>query len=575
MAKTGIMASDDWLSFPDLPRAELDQTLGELMRIAGDVLKTQGRLRALLRANQAVAQQLDLPTVLRTIVEVAVELVGAEYGALGVISPNGGLEQFIHVGMPTETADLIGHLPEGHGLLGALIDDPRPITVPHLAEDERSAGFPAHHPTMESFLGVPITVRDAVYGNLYLTNSSNGEFSEADEELAIALAATAGFAIDNARLFAETVRARAWAAATAEVTAALVSTDQSDTVALLSARILELSGADLVFVSLRTDDPNNLFVAVAQGVGAAEIEGITYPIAGSVAGTVIEGGQPRLIAEDEFSSGARNSTLVLGPTMSVPLLARGGILGALTVSRAPGSIPFNSSDLELVADFAGQASVAMELADARADKQRMALLEDRSRIARDLHDHVIQQLFATGLRLQSLIGGLPAGPTAVGIDESITNIDLAISQIRTAIFALSSTQSAQGDTVRHRIIDLVNELGGALENEPQLAFAGPVDTAITGALSDDVLAVIRETLTNTVKHSQARSVSISVTVERGAVSIAIVDDGVGIPPDGRRSGLANIRERAASNSGKLEIDSAPGRTSIVWTGRYAAEEEDH
>lgn len=564
------MSPHDSLSFPDFPRAELDRTLADLVTIAGNILKTQGRLRALLRANQAVSQQLDLPTVLRTIVEVAVELVGAEYGALGVISPSGGLEEFIHVGMPQETVAVIGHLPEGHGLLGALIDDPQPIKLPHLSEDPRSAGFPAEHPKMDSFLGVPITVRDRVYGNLYLTNSSNGDFSEADEELAIALAATAGSAIDNARLYAEIVRARAWAAASAEVTAALVSAEQSDTVALLSARILELSDADLVFVSLVTDKPEEVSVPVAIGERAEEIKGVTYPLEGSVAGTILEGGQPRLIAEDQLPSATRRSAVILGPTMSVPLLARGGVLGALTVSRNQGSTPFTAADLELVADFAGQASVAMEIADARADKQRMMLLEDRGRIARDLHDHVIQQMFATGLSLQALLGTLPKGTAAHTVEQAITNIDLAISQIRTAIFALSSAQSERGDTFRHRVIDLVNELAGAMNDDPQLGFKGPVDTAITGELAEDILAVVREALTNTVKHAQATQVVISLGVEAGIATVQVVDDGVGIPEGGRRSGLKNLGERALKHGGALVIESAPGRSTVTWTARYSA-----
>ena len=567
------MASDYSLSFPDFPRAELDRTLGDLVRLAGEVLQTQGRLRALLRANQAVVQQLDLPIVLRRIVEVAVELIGAEYGALGVISPGGGLEQFIHVGMPVETADQIGHLPEGHGLLGALIDDPHPIKLPHLAADARSVGFPAFHPQMESFLGVPITVRDEVYGNLYLTNSSNGEFSEADEELAIALAATAGFAIDNARLFAETKRARAWAAASAEVTAALVSAEEGDTLALLSARILELAEADLVFVSLRTEEAAGLSVTVARGKGAADIEGNTYPMAGSIAGTTIEGGQPRLLAEDQLPPSAFSGAVALGPTMSVPLSARGGILGALTVSRLPGSRQFTAADLELAADFAGQASVAMEIADARAAKQRIMLLEDRGRIARDLHDHVIQQLFATGLNLQALVGTLPPGATARGIDESITNIDVAISQIRTAIFALSSAQSDRGDTVRHRIIDLVNELGNAMPIDPQLSFSGAIDLAIVDGLADDVLAVIRESLTNVMKHAQATEVAVSVEVREATAIIEVVDNGIGIPAEGRRSGLANLQQRAQTRNGELIVESAPGHTAITWRAPYSEQIE--
>ena len=241
-------------TFPDDARGELDKALGDLMKRAQDVLATQGRLRALLRANQAVIEHIDLPVVLRRIVEAGVELVGAQYGALGVISPDGGLEQFIHVGMPDELAAQIGHLPEGHGLLGALIEDPHAIRIPELADDPRSAGFPAHHPPMHSFLGVPIRVRDEVYGNLYLSNQATGEFSDEDESLITALAATAGIAIENARLFAETHRRQAWAAASAEITAALLSSDEVDVVSTLATRVLTLAEADIVWVLQATDE---------------------------------------------------------------------------------------------------------------------------------------------------------------------------------------------------------------------------------------------------------------------------------------------------------------------------------
>jgi GAF domain-containing protein len=237
-------------TFPDQTRSELDEALDVLVAKAKDVRATQGRLRALLRANQAVVQQLDLPVVLRRIVESAVELVRAEYGALGVVSPDGRLEQFITVGMPDELIAHIGHLPEGHGLLGALIDDPRTIRLPVLSEDSRSAGFPQGHPSMESFLGVPIKVRDEVFGNLYLTNQASGRFSADDEQLVTALAATAGIAIDNARLFAETRRRQAWSAASAEITSTLLSSEHSDSISTVATRVLALADADVVWMLL-------------------------------------------------------------------------------------------------------------------------------------------------------------------------------------------------------------------------------------------------------------------------------------------------------------------------------------
>jgi DNA-binding NarL/FixJ family response regulator/GAF domain-containing protein len=503
------MDKDDSLRFPDFPRAELDRSLSQLVELAGDVLATQGRLRALLKANQAIVQQLDLPTVLRRIVDVAVELVGARYGALGVISPHGGLEQFITVGMTEAEIAHLGHLPEGHGLLGALVDDPRPIRLDHLQSDSRSTGYPEGHPPMDSFLGVPVRVRGEVYGNLYLSNQISGAFSE---ELVTALASTAGFAIDNARLFAETRRRQDWSAASAEITSALLSVDQSDAISLLATKVLELSDGDYVRVALPSDDPTHLVISTAAGLDEDRVEGRLVPLVGSIWGSVLDSKQPRLVEEEEMLGTLSTTDSNVGPTMALPLIGSGKTLGVLVVSRLAGRVRFTPADLELAADFAGQASLAMELANAKADQQRMVLLEDRGRIARDLHDHVIQQLFGTGLELQSVVGALPPGPTADRVDHAVSGLDTAIAQIRTAIFALSSSETDRADTVRHRIIDVVNEVAAGLPRTPHVAFAGPVDLAVTGALADDAVAVIRESLTNVVKHAAAQQTSVSVAV---------------------------------------------------------------
>jgi len=568
------MENDGSLSFPDFPRAELDRSLSELVALAGDVLKTQGRLRALLRANQAIVQQLDLPTVLRRIVDVAVELVGAQYGALGVISPHGGLEQFITVGMTDEQIARMPHPPEGRGILGAIIDDPKSIRLEHMTSDSRSSGFPAGHPPMDSFLGVPVKVRDRVFGNLYLTNSATGKFSADDEELVTALAATAGFAIDNARLYAETQRRQHWSAASAEITSALLSAERGDAVSLLASRVLELSGGDIVRVALPSEDPTKLVISTARGIDEDEVEGTRVPLDGSIWGSVLEGKQPRLVDESEMRDSAGDGDSLLGPTMALPLFGSGRPLGVLVVSRIAGRPRFTAADLELAADFAGQASLAMELASAKADQQRMVLLEDRGRIARDLHDHVIQQLFGTGLELQSVVGAMPPGPSADRVDHAIAGLDTAISQIRTAIFALSSSETERQDTFRHRVIDVVNEVAAALPRTPHVAFAGPVDLAVTGGLADDAIAVIRESLTNVVKHAAAEQASVSIAVTDGLVEIDIVDDGVGAAPSTRRSGLANLEARARAHGGEFTFESAPGRTRSYWTALYNDRSEE-
>ncbi|MDM4762071.1 GAF domain-containing protein [Galbitalea sp. SE-J8] len=548
------------LSFADVPRGDLDRALDELVAQAQLVLRTQGRLRALLRANQAVVEQLELTAVLRRIVDAAVELVGAQYGALGVISPLGGLEEFLHVGMSDELAERIGHLPEGHGLLGALIDDPSPIRIRHLAEDPRSVGFPRDHPPMDSFLGVPVRVGEEVFGNLYLTNRIGGPFTPEDEQLVASLAATAGFAIENARLFAETERRRAWAAAAADVTAAMLSAEQDDALAILTEHVLELAEADTVAVIV--DDGADLRVAASAGAGA-DLAGARVPRQGSLAAELIADARPALV--DDASGRARplGDGRAIGPVLGVPFHAAGSPDGVLVVARASGRARFARSDLEMATDFAGRASIALELLRAKAAQQSMLLAEDRGRIARDLHDHVIQQLFGSGLELQSIAGSIESTEIARRLVPVVGRLDDAIAQIRTVIFALTPPTRSSRDGIRHRLIELASELASALPAAPSVSFAGPVDLAIAGDLADTVLAVAREALTNAAKHARADHTALSLTVTDDAVVLEIADDGVGIRSD-RRSGLANLEERAVRRGGSLTVATGESGTTLTW-----------
>jgi signal transduction histidine kinase len=555
-------------TFPDEPRGELDLALDNLVARARDVLKIQGRLRSLLKANQAIIEHLDLPVVLERIVAAAVELVGAKYGALGVVAEDGTLEQFINVGMTPEEVDVIGHLPEGHGLLGAVIENPYPIRLENLSDDPRSVGFPAGHPPMAAFLGVPVRVRDEVYGNLYLTNHDSTPFTAEDEQLVVALAATAGVAIENARLFAETRRRQAWSAASAEFTSNLLAPENGSAIGSLADRILELSDADLVWIMLQGDDPLELVVDTARGLDAPAMQDYSVAVDGSLALAVLESGQPSRVDDGAEVRLALSDGRPLGPAMAVPIMTAGLVQGVLLVSRMPGGRRFTPSDLEMAADFADQASVAMELEAARADRQRMVVLEDRGRIARDLHDHVIQQLFGTGLELQSIAGSLPMGPASDRILQSVTNLDASISQIRTIIFALSAHVEDSRVTVRHSIIDLANELASALDSTPTVTFSGPVDLIVTGDLADDVLAVAREALVNIVKHAEATRASVVLTVRNGAVHLEITDDGHGLTVTGRRSGVANLEERAVRRGGTFTLESDSAGTRLLWQVPY-------
>ena len=523
---------------------------------------TEARLRALLRANQAVVEHLDLSVVLRRIAEAAVELVGAQYGALGVISPAGGLEEFIHVGIPDDRAAQIGHLPEGHGLLGALIDDPTPIRLPHLSGDHRSAGFPRHHPPMDSFLGVPIRVGDDVFGNLYLTNREGGQFTEDDEKLVTQLASTAGFAIQHARLYSETDRRRAWASASAEVTSAMLSADPADAISVLVSRVVQLSDADLVFIVI--DGGDDYVISVADGTDAAPLVGTRLDKAGSLTTRVLEGAQPVLVHDASGMLPPLDDGRSIGPLLGLPLVGETVPDGVLFVARLHGRVGFSRSDLEMTADFAGQASIALELIRARSAQQSMMLLDDRSRIARDLHDHVIQQLFGSGLELQGVAAATQSPAMSARLHTIVEHLDDAIAQIRTVIFALTPPTPSAREGIRHQLIDLASDVAPALAIMPSVSFTGPVDLAVQGRLADEIIAVSREGLTNAAKHANAQRTGLTLAVTSDAVVLTITDDGSGIRGS-RRSGLANLDERATRRGGTFTIDTGHDGTRLVWS----------
>lgn len=544
---------DEPITFPDAPRAELDRTLGELVQQARKVLETQGRLRALVRANRAVVMHLELPVMLRAIVESAVELVGARYGALGVIAEGGGLEQFIHVGMTDDDVTRIGHLPEGHGLLGALIDDPRPIRLDSIADDPRSSGFPDGHPPMTAFLGVPIIVRDSVYGNLYLTDPVGGGFSEDDEQLVKAVAANAGFAIDNARLFAETGARQAWSASAAELTSSILGSESERAHEELATRVASRLHARAVFVLGGTDRGRVLRV-LGSSDGSIHPEGV--PLTDRIRNAV-EGAQPARV--DELSGFPFAEGWEPGPALIIPFDGTSGEPEVLIALRESGSAGFSAFELERAAAFAGQAAIAMELAEARAARERVILLEDRARIARDLHDHVIQQLFGTGLELKSVESALGPGPVARRIDGAVTSLDEAIAQIRTAIFSLSR-QLEPGESLRHRVIDIVEEVGVMLPST--VTFSGPVDVVSDSGLADDITAFVREGLTNAVRHAGAGAATVEVVASADEITVAVADNGHGIADTSRRSGLKNLSERAQRRAGELDIESTAEGTRL-------------
>ncbi|ODU65376.1 MAG: hypothetical protein BGO97_05360 [Micrococcales bacterium 70-64] len=553
---------DAHLAFPDVPKGRLDQIIGELVGSAQAVLATESRLRSLLQASRLVTSELELPSVLRQIVVAALELVGARYGAVGVIAPDGSLAQFIHVGMPDETAHEIGHLPEGHGLLGALIEEQQPIRLENLQEDPRSSGFPVHHPAMRSFLGVPIRVRGEVYGNLYLAERTGGPFTAEDEELLVALAGTAGAAIDHARLFDESQRRQRWSAASAEVTSALLSENADDSLAIIVDRVCRLADADLACIALPAEGPF-MTVVEAHGDLAAQLDGVTFDATGTLAAQAHESGQP--VLSDTDAASRISPDISWGPTLAIPFSSADSPAGVLTVARLPGRMAFTTSDLEMASDFAGQVSVALRLAASRSDRARLAVLEDRGRIARDLHDHVIQRLFGAGLSLQAIAGLVGDEATRARIAEQVDALDAAIAEIRTAIFTLNTPSDAESPMLRHRVVDVLGEMSSLFRDSPRVTFSGPVDLLLDQALADDVVAVVREGLTNVVRHAGATQTSVTVAVAADRALVRIEDDGRGIQSTSRASGTANLEQRARARNGTLALEPRPGGgTVLTW-----------
>lgn len=513
---------DEGLDLSALVAGILDRT--------GDEAAGRDRLALLLSAAQVVTRELDLTAALQRIVEVARELVGAQYGALGVIAPDGRLDRFLHSGLSLEHASRIGELPTGHGILGAVITEAHTIRLDRLDADPRSTGFPSNHPPMESFLGVPIRVDGAVFGNLYLTEREDrGPFDDLDEAIITTLAAMAGTAIANSRLYEQAQAERRWLEASERVIQRMLSGQLSpDDVAEVAETVLAVSEAQCVVLTLGTGDA---MLAATAGESEGEL-------------------QPRLL---------------------VPLLgAEDREVGSLEIVRGAGGHPFESADREMAERFARSVAIARELALSRIDEQRLVLADERERIARDLHDHVIQSLFAIGLTLQSAVGD-PTSKTGAKIASQVDAIDATIRQIRQAIYRLSAPSTADAYSLRARINTLVRQTLEGEGLDSRLEFSGPVDTLVDTSLGDEVAAVIREALSNAVRHAQARVVTVSIAVRGAQVVITVTDDGRGIQQGGRRSGLENLRARAIERGGVFAVGAAaPRGTQVRWAVPWEA-----
>ncbi|MFR0354589.1 GAF domain-containing sensor histidine kinase [Streptomyces sediminimaris] len=555
-----------------LPQLRLDELLEELQARLDAARGTRDRVHSLLEAVLSVGRELDLEQALHSIVEAAAALVDAEYAALGVIGPDGKrLSAFHTIGVSEETIARIGPYPEGHGILGELIRHPEPLRLAKISQHPASYGFPAHHPPMNSFLGVPIRVRDEVFGNLYLTEKRGGvQFDEDDESVLATLAVAAGVAIDNARLYEESRLRERWLQANTEISHRLMSGGPgADVLRLIAERAGEITGSALAAVALPMEGTGRLSVEIAVGVDSEAHRGLVLPMDRSLMGLAFSGAVPVTsedAAHDERISQEPPRFEGLGPAVAVPIGSAGtGARGVVLLARRAGQPVYQAAETEPLQAFAAQAAIAMELAERRMDAEEVAVLKDRDRIARDLHDLAIQRLFATGMTLQSAGRFIEHEEAAGRVARAVDDLDETIKIIRSTIFGLRAREDGAGTGLRARVVRAVGEATQVLGFAPSLRMEGLLDTDVPREVADHVVAVLSEALTNVARHAKAGRTDVVLEMDGREIRLTVADDGVGIPPDGRRSGLRNMAERAEQLGGALELGGGPaGGAVLAW-----------
>jgi len=524
----------------------------------------QDRKDVLLEAGLALASELSLPVVLQRIVDLAAQVTDARYGALGVIGEGGELEEFITTGLSARQRKAIGALPRGRGILGLLIQQPRPIRILNIADHAKSVGFPAHHPPMRSFLGAPVQAMGKIFGNIYLTNKRSAQaFSKEDEESIVILATQAGVAIANATLYEETRRRERWLVALGDITSEILAGSDADSLlAGIAEHARDLAGADAATILTTSPVTKRLVVAAATGAHASELLGRTVPAFESISGEIMRTGKPLLLEDVSSDSRAHQPTVRLGghgPALFVPLRVRGRATGTLMVANLKGGRHFNEQTLRFVETFADQASVAIEYARAQADVQRIGLMEERERIAKELHDGIIQSLFAVGMGLQgtALMTGSPE--LAARIEGAIGELDGVIRDLRNYIFGLRP-----GILADRQLDQALRVLAQDVQAGSRTRVVVEVDAELAASLSgrsSEIVQLTREALSNVVRHANAKSSAVRLVRSGRNVLLSIEDDGSGFDTrrDSYGNGLRNMGERASSLGGKLQITSKNGR----------------
>ncbi|OBK30643.1 histidine kinase [Mycobacterium asiaticum] len=563
------MSSDDAGLHPlrqTLSQLRLHELLVEVQDRVEQIVEGRDRLDGLLEAMLVVTSGLEINETLRSIVHSATKLVEARYGALEIHDRDNRVLNFVHEGIDEETVRRIGHLPEGLGVIGLLIDEPKALRLDDVSQHPASVGFPTHHPPMRTFLGVPVRVRDVAFGTLYLTDKTNGQpFSDDDEVLVQALAAAAGIAIANARLYQQAKARQSWIEATRDIATELLSGTEPATVfRLVGEEAIKLTAADAALVAVPLDentpaaDVTELLVIETVGVDSlTSLAGQTIPVAGTALGEVFANGTPRQI--DRLDLDGMAGLVPAGPALLLPLRATDTVAGVVVVLRHGGLGPFTDEQLEMMVAFADQAALALQLATSQRQMRQLDVLTDRDRIARDLHDHVIQRLFAVGLSLQGTVPRTREPEVQQRLSEAIDDLQAVIQEIRTTIFDLHG--ASQGITrLRQRIDEAVGQFAGAgLRTTVQ--YIGPVSVVDAG-LADHAEAVVREAVSNAARHARAVTLAVRVRVEDD-LCIEVSDNGCGMPDDYTGSGLMNLRRRAEEVGGEFTVENQPGGGTLV------------
>ncbi|MFD3513156.1 GAF domain-containing sensor histidine kinase [Streptomyces sp. NPDC058657] len=560
-----------------VPHDSFDAATEATRSLQGLSTELTARVPQLLEAMRSVGTGLELHSTLDRICETAAELAGARYAAIGVVDDEGdGLSDFVTYGVTAAQAAAIGQLPGGHkGLLGALIRNPVPVRLADLTADSRFEGFPPHHPPMRTFLGVPIKVQGKIFGNLYLAEKHGGEeFNDYDLHMLRVLATEAGIAIGNARLYEAARQRERWIDGSVAVTTALLSGgDVDDALSVVAEQARRLADAAAGMVLLPAEE-GGLEIAAVSADQPGESLGRIVPAESPVVALLMGG-------ESVFVNDAATDPRMItdmsgqyGPSMLLPLHSGGRVMGALATPRARGRKPFTEAERTLATQFASQAALALMMAESQRDRERLAVYEDRDRIARDLHDLVIQRLFATGMMLESAQRRSVVPEVQTGVGKAVDELDVTIQEIRTAIFALQQGPAEAPSGLRTRVLREINMAAVPLGFKPAHHFVGPVDALVGELTGKNLIAALREALSNAFRHADASRIEVvvdaTVSLPDGerAVRLTVADDGVGIPEGGRRSGLRNLGRRAEALGGSSSygpgLGEGGGGTAVVW-----------